>query len=244
MADPAPDAAGQAQPGADLTGLSVPVEAEEEAARIEEGRRLFEGEGDFVHAAQTLEGLPAPVLPEIAFAGRSNVGKSSLINALTGRRALARVSGQPGRTRQLNFFALAERLVLVDMPGYGYAQAARAIKEDWQGTMFAFLRGRPTLRRVVLLLDARVEVKENDRQVLDLLDRAAVTYQLVLTKSDALKPPALAAKEAEIAALARRHPAAHPVVLTTSSVTGDGIAALRAELAELALRAGYSSGPT
>jgi GTP-binding protein len=257
MADPAADPPGQAQPGAHLSEPD-PAAAEaarleaarleaarleaarleagrlEEAARIEAGRRLFEGEGAFFHAAQTLDGLPPPDLPEVAFAGRSNVGKSSLVNAVTGRRALARVSGHPGRTRQLNFFALAGRLVLVDMPGYGYARAARAIKEDWQGTMFAFLRGRPTLRRVVLLLDARVEVKTNDREVLALLDKAAVTYQLVLTKADALKPPALAAKQAEVAALARAHPAAHPVVLTTSSVTGDGIDALRATLAELA----------
>lgn len=214
---------------------SEPDHAEDEAERIEAGRRLFEGEGRFFHAAQTLDGLPPSALPEIAFAGRSNVGKSSLINALTGRRALARVSGQPGRTRQLNFFDLGGRLVLVDMPGYGYAQAARAIKEDWQGTMFAFLRGRPTLRRVVLLLDARVEVKANDREVLDLLDRAAVIYQLVLTKADAVKPAALATKQQELGALAKRHPAAHPIVLTTSSQNGEGIAALRATLAELAV---------
>ena len=232
MADHAADPADQAEPGANLTDTRDP--AAEEAARLEAGRLLFEGEGAFFHAAQTLEGLPPTAQPEIAFAGRSNVGKSSLINALTGRRALARVSSQPGRTRQLNFFDLSGRLVLVDMPGYGYAQAARSIKEDWQGTMFAFLRGRPTLRRVVLLLDARVEIKENDRAVLDLLDKAAVTYQLVLTKADAVKPPALAAKQGEVEALARRHPAAHPTVLTTSSQTGAGIDLLRAALAELA----------
>lgn len=173
-------------------------------------------------------------MPEIAFAGRSNVGKSSLVNALTGRRGLARASGQPGRTKQLNFFNLGGRLVLVDMPGYGYAQAARAVKEDWQGLMFDFLRGRPTLRRVVLLLDARVEVKDSDRAVLDLLDRAAVAYQLVLTKADDVKPPTLAGKQAEILALSRVHPAAHPEVLTTSAETGEGIPALRAALAGLA----------
>ncbi len=141
--------------------------------------------------------------PEVAFAGRSNVGKSSLLNALTGRRALARVSGEPGRTRQLNFFDLGGRLTLVDMPGYGYARAGKAVKQDWQGMMFDYLRGRPTLRRVMLLLDARIEVKEADVAVMDLLDRAAVTFQLVLTKADGVKPAALARKLDEARALAR-----------------------------------------
>ncbi len=211
------------------------AEAEQrEAARIEAGRLLFAGPCDFFFAAQRLDQLPPAELSEVAFAGRSNVGKSTLINALTGRRALARASSQPGRTKQLNFFDLGRRLVLVDMPGYGYAQAAREVKEDWQGLMFEFLRGRPTLRRVILLLDARIEVKESDRAVMDLLDRAAVTYQLVATKADQVKPPKLAVKEAEVAALAREHPAAHVAPLVTSSETGLGIAALRATLAELA----------
>ncbi len=165
------------------------------------------------------------------------MGKSTLVNALTGRRALARASSQPGRTKQLNFFNLGDRLTLVDMPGYGYAQAARAVKEDWQGLMFDFLRGRPTLRRVVLLLDARIELKANDLEVMKLLDRAAVIFQLVLTKSDAVRPNALAAKIAEVAALVRAHPAAHPEVVATSSETGAGIPELRAGLAELALPA-------
>ena len=178
--------------------------------------------------------MPPPAGPEVAFAGRSNVGKSSLVNALTGRRTLARTSNQPGRTRQLNFFDLGGRLTLVDMPGYGYAQASRDVKEDWQGLMFDYLRGRPTLRRVLLLLDARIEVKETDGQVMDLLDRAAVTYQLVLTKTDAVTPAALGAKRAEAAALARKHPAAHPEALDTSSETGAGVPELRAALAELA----------
>jgi len=170
----------------------------------------------------------------VAFAGRSNVGKSSLLNALTGRRALARISNQPGRTRQLNFFDLGGRLTLVDMPGYGYAQASRDVKEDWQGLMFDYLRGRPTLRRIALLLDSRIEVKETDRQVMDLLDQAAVTFQLVLTKTDAVRPDQAAAKLVEAAALARAHPAAHPDVVSTSSETGAGIDVLRAALAELA----------
>ena len=208
-------------------------EEDRRLAALEAGRLLFAAECRFFFAAQRLDQLPAPGLPEVAFAGRSNVGKSSLINALTGRRTLARSSSQPGRTKQLNFFDLGERLVLVDMPGYGFAQAAKAVKEDWQGLMFNFLRGRPTLRRVVLLLDARVEVKDSDIAALDLLDRAAVIYQLVLTKADSVKPAALERKQAEVAALARKRPAAYPVTLTTSSETGLGIAELRAELATL-----------
>ena len=162
------------------------------------------------------------------------MGKSSLINALTGRRALARASNTPGRTRQLNFFDLGERLAIVDMPGYGYAQAGHAIKRDWQGLMLDYLRGRPSLARVVLLLDARVEVKESDTTVMDLLDLAAVTFQIVLTKVDAVKPPRLAAKLAEVQGLARAHAAAYPDVVATSSETGDGIPVLRAQLAQLA----------
>ena len=204
---------------------------------LEAGRLLFAGACDFVFAAQRLDGLPPASLPEVAFAGRSNVGKSSLLNALTGRHGLARASNTPGRTRQLNFFDLGGRLMLVDMPGYGFAQASRGVKEDWQDLMFAYLRGRATLRRVLLLLDARIEVKQSDREVMDLLDRAAVTYQLVLTKTDALREAALAAKCGEAQALARAHPAAFPEIATTSSETGEGIASLRAALAELALPA-------
>ena len=218
-------------------------EADHEAANgplltpeaIEAGRLLFAQECRFVFAAQRQDQLPPPGLPEIAFAGRSNVGKSSLVNALTGRRALARASNTPGRTRQLNFFDLGDRLTLVDMPGYGYAQAAKEIKADWQGLMFDYLRGRPTLQRVVLLLDSRIELKASDLTVMDLLDRAAVTYQLVLTKADSTKPAALAQKQAEITALARKHPAAYPWIATTSSETGQGMEELRAELAGLAV---------
>ena len=170
----------------------------------------------------------------MAFAGRSNVGKSSLVNALTGRNALARTSSQPGRTKQLNFFNLGGRLGLVDMPGYGFAVAAKEVKEDWQGLMFDYLRGRTTLRRVILLLDARVEVKDNDLEAIGLLDRAAVLYRIVLTKADSVKPAALARKQAEVLALARKHPAALSDILTTSSAGGLGIAELRADLAGLA----------
>ncbi len=209
-------------------------DAAEEAARIEAGRLLFAQECKFFYAAQRIDQLPETGRPEVAFAGRSNVGKSSLINALTGRKSLARASNTPGRTRQLNFFDLGERLTLVDMPGYGYAQAGKEIKADWQGLMFDYLRGRPTLQRVVLLMDSRIELKESDHTVMDLLDRAAVTYQLVLTKADGVKPAALAKKQAEILALTSKHAAAFPIIVTTSSETGLGVELVRADLAGLA----------
>jgi GTP-binding protein len=255
MAHHAPHAPGPARIGTDVTGgtraTALPLPLREGGASVatltppaphtapdpedlEAGRVLFAGACHFVQAAQALDHLPAPAGPEVAFAGRSNVGKSSLLNALTGRHALARVSAAPGRTRQLNFFDLAGRLTLVDMPGYGYARAPQDVKADWQGLMFDFLRGRPTLRRVMLLLDARIEIKPADTAVLDLLDRAAVAYQLVLTKIDAVKPPALARKRDEAERLARAHPAAHPDVLPTSSESGEGIPELRAALAALA----------
>lgn len=217
MGDHAPDDAAKAGAGADLD--------------LEEGRLLFAGASRFMLAVAGLDQLPPPGVPEIAVAGRSNVGKSSLVNALSGHRALARASGQPGRTQQLILFDIAERLILVDMPGYGYAEAPKTLKAGWQGLMFEYLRGRPSLRRALLLLDARIEVKASDLAAMDLLDRAAVTYQLVLTKADALRPQALAAKRAVIERLARARPAAYPEVLTTSSRTGLGIPELRAAIA-------------
>lgn len=216
-------------------GLAEAADEASRAALSEAGRLLFAGECGFVHAAQTLEQLPPPRGPEVAFAGRSNVGKSSLLNALTGRRALARVSATPGRTKQLNFFDLAGRLTLVDMPGYGYAEAAKSVKEAWQGAMFGYLRGRPTLRRVVLLIDARVGFKPADAAAMAMLDEAAVAFQLVLTKVDKVKPGPLAAIVAKAEAVARAHTAAHPLALATSAEAGTGIAELRAELASLAL---------
>jgi GTP-binding protein len=199
---------------------------------LEAGRKLFAGGCEFFYAAQTLEGLPAPRGTEIAFAGRSNVGKSSLLNALTGRKALARVSHQPGRTRQLNFFECQNApLVLVDMPGYGYAEAPQSIKRDWQGLMLDYLRGRPNLSRVFLLLDSRVEIKTSDETVMELLDQSAVSYQLVLTKADDVKPNALKRKQAEVVALAAKHPAAFSEVITTSSQKGTGVEDLRAVIA-------------
>lgn len=157
------------------------------------------------------------------------------MNALTGRKTLARASSEPGRTKQLNFFNLADRLMLVDMPGYGYAKAAKSVKEDWQEMMFDYLRGRPGLKRVMLLLDARIELKPHDEEVMKLLDRAAVSFQIVLTKCDAVKPAPLARKEEAILAVARRHAAACPFLSLSSSETGQGIEQLRAELAEFAL---------
>jgi GTP-binding protein len=228
MADHASHAADAAEPrppGLTPSGLT------DEA--LEAGRKLFAAECRFFFGAQKLEQLPPPAGAEIAFAGRSNVGKSSLLNALTGRRALARTSSEPGRTRQLNFFDLGARLTLVDMPGYGYARASKDIKADWQGMMFDYLRGRPTLARVMLLLDARIEVKQADRDVMTLLDRAAVTYQVVLTKADGLKPAGLARKQDEVAELIRKHPAAFPEIATSSAETGAGIPELRAVLAAL-----------
>ncbi|MBK1657846.1 YihA family ribosome biogenesis GTP-binding protein [Paracraurococcus ruber] len=207
---------------------------EQRAALIEAGRLLFARPCEFFYASQRIDQLPPVTGPELAFCGRSNVGKSSLVNALTGRKALARVSHTPGRTKQLNFFDLGGRLTLVDMPGYGYAQASKSVKADWQGLMFDFLRGRPTLRRVLLLLDARIETKAGDLAAMELLNDAAVAFQIVLTKADDAKPYWLRKRQEEAEALARKHTAGHPLVIATSSETGLGIPELRAEIAALA----------
>jgi GTP-binding protein len=208
--------------------------AERPPEEIEAARKLFAGPCEFVSGAASVESLPPATRPEVAFAGRSNVGKSSLVNALTGRRTLARVSAKPGHTRQVNFFDLAERLLLVDLPGYGFAQVSRSMKETWQDLASAYLRGRPTLKRVCLLIDSRHGVKESDRETMRNLDSAAVSYQLILTKVDQLKsadvPRAIAAAEV----VARKHGAAHPEVLPTSSESGFGIAELRAEIMAVA----------
>ncbi|MFT8242595.1 ribosome biogenesis GTP-binding protein YihA/YsxC [Roseomonas sp. BN140053] len=207
---------------------------EEQAAALEAGRLLFARPCEFFFAAQQIDKLPPSSLPEVAFCGRSNVGKSSLVNALTGQKTLARVSNTPGRTKQLNFFDLGGRLVLVDMPGYGYAQASKAVKADWQGLMFDYLRGRPNLRRVILLMDARIETKASDLAAMDLLGEAAVPFQLVLTKADDAKAYWLNKRQEEMAAFVKKRTAAHPTVITTSSENGLGIPELRAEIAALA----------
>jgi GTP-binding protein len=211
-----------------------PPEAAPDEAAEEEGRKLFAGSCDFVTGAARTSALPADTLPEIAFAGRSNVGKSSLINALTGRSALARVSHTPGRTQQLNFFELGHRLMLVDLPGYGFAQASKQEVQSWTALTRRYLRGRASLRRVLLLIDARHGIKEPDRPIMALLDEAAVSYQVVLTKADKPTKTALDATVAAVAEELKRHVAAHPVIHLTSAHEGSGIAQLRASLAALA----------
>jgi GTP-binding protein len=204
----------------------------------EQGRLLFAGPCEFMFGSVKSDDLPPLGPPEIAFAGRSNVGKSSLINALTNRKTLARVSHTPGRTQQLNFFALggepgAERLRLVDMPGYGYAAVGKEKVANWSKSMRDYLRGRATLARVFVLVDGRRGVKPVDEEMFDLLDRAAVSYQIVLTKHDELKPSErVAVLDAVQAALAKR-PAAFPQIVFTSSHVGEGVAALRASVALL-----------
>jgi GTP-binding protein len=202
-------------------------------AEIEAARKLFAGPCEFIAGAASLESMIPISLPEIAFAGRSNVGKSSLVNALTGRRALARTSSSPGHTRQINFFDLAGRLLLVDLPGYGFAQVSRSMKETWQDLASAYLRGRPTLKRVCLLIDSRHGVKDADRETMKNLDAAAVSYQLVLTKTDQLKEAAIARAVHDAETVARKHGAAHPQALATSSLSGFGLPELRAEIASL-----------
>ncbi|HMA15035.1 MAG: ribosome biogenesis GTP-binding protein YihA/YsxC [Bacteroidota bacterium] len=212
----------------------APIDEASEAA-LEAGRLLFAGPCDFLISAADEYDLPAlGGGAEVAFAGRSNVGKSSLLNALTGRKTLARTSNTPGRTRLLNFFSLGGRLILVDLPGYGYARASRSDIERWTQLTRGYLKGRPQLRRVCLLIDARHGIKGSDRQVMEELDTAAVSYQIVLTKADKVKPGPLQRLIAETEAMVARNPAAHPRCLATSSASGAGIPELRAALAALA----------
>lgn len=209
-------------------------EGDSTRAESESARHLFAQECTFVRGVARLPDLPDPVLPEIAFAGRSNVGKSSLLNALTGRKTLARTSNTPGRTRELNFFNLAGRLMLVDLPGYGYARASKSDIARWNETLRAYLRGRPNLQRLCLLIDARHGLKDGDAEMMEMLDAAAVVYRVVLTKMDKVK---LADREATIEAVAealKNHPAALPEPLTTSARKNSGISELRADLAMLA----------
>jgi GTP-binding protein len=200
---------------------------------IEAGRRLFAGEWRFVAAAGSPASLPPMRGTEIAFAGRSNVGKSSLINALTGRKALARTSRTPGRTQELIFFTGGERLNVVDMPGYGYAAAAKSKVATWTELIHAFLRGRSNLARVYVLIDARHGLKDTDDQVFEALGQVAVSHQIVLTKADEIMPDELTRRIAEVEATLTKRPAAFPGVLTTSAREGTGIPELRAAVARL-----------
>jgi GTP-binding protein len=224
---------------ASRSGVGAAGEMTDDAVVRERGRLLFAASCDFVHAATRSDDLPSVGASEIAFAGRSNVGKSSLVNALTGRRTLARVSKEPGRTRQLNFFRLGPdargaRLMLVDMPGYGFARAPKPLLKEWGALIGNYLVGRAALRRVLVLIDARFGPKMQDRELFAMLDRAAVSWQLVLTKCDQLGEAALAARHAETLAELAQHVAAHPQLIMTSSRDGVGIEELRASLATLA----------
>ena len=202
-------------------------------AEIEAGRRLFAGEWNFRSAAGSLASLPPMTGPEIAFAGRSNVGKSSLINALTGRRALARISNTPGRTQQLIFFGGPRPLIVVDMPGYGYAATAKRKVAAWTRLIADYLHGRTTLARVYLLIDARHGLKTADDAILDTLGEAAVSHEIVLTKCDQISQTILAERIAAVTAAMRKRPAAFPDLIATSAKSGAGIAQLRAAIARL-----------
>lgn len=191
----------------------------------------------FVMGGVALDAMPPQDWPEIAFAGRSNVGKSSLVNALTGQKTLAKASNTPGRTREVNFFLLADRLMMVDLPGYGYAKAARKEVKQWNRLVMDYLTGRPNLRRVLLLIDSRHGIKENDEEIMTVLDDAAVSYQIVLTKADKIKTAELEALVAATPPLLKRHPAAMTRILPTSSEKRWGISDLREELTAIAASA-------
>ncbi len=212
---------------------------------LEVGRLLFAQTCDFVMGVRTEVDLPPVELPEVAFAGRSNVGKSSLLNALTNRRTLARTSNTPGRTREVNFFRLGGRLMLVDLPGYGYARAGKEEIARWNELIGDYLRGRGNLLRVYLLIDARRGIGAPDRKVMELLDKAAVVYQVVLTKIDKVKPGPLGKVQAATEAELKRHGAAYPEILATSSKNKIGVEILRATAATLAEedRVSYMQGP-
>ncbi|WEK42294.1 MAG: ribosome biogenesis GTP-binding protein YihA/YsxC [Candidatus Sphingomonas colombiensis] len=210
--------------------MTAPFENEQ----IEAARKIFAGPIEFLKSAPALQFLPDAIVPEVAFAGRSNVGKSSLINALTGRKALARTSVTPGRTQELNFFDVGTPLAfrVVDMPGYGFAKAPKDMVKKWRFLVNDYLRGRQQLKRALVLIDSRHGIKEVDREILEMLDRAAVSYRLVLTKADKVKATDLAAVAERTAEEVRKRPAAHPDIIATSSEGGMGIPELRAAVIE------------
>ena len=199
----------------------------------EAGRLLFAGPVDFVKGVVAMSGLPAADRLEVCFAGRSNVGKSSLINALTGRKSLARASNTPGRTQEINFFALGEQRYLVDLPGYGYAEAPKPIVAKWQALLKSYLAGRQTLRRAFVLVDTRHGVKAVDEEILTLLDRSAVTFQVVMTKADKVLKADRDAAILQVQGALAKHAAAYPEIVVTSSEKGDGIETLRAIIATM-----------
>ena len=208
--------------------------AEFEPSELELGRKLFAGETDFLKGVVAMDGLPPADRLEVCFAGRSNVGKSSLINALTGRKGLARASNTPGRTQEINFFTLGEERYLVDLPGYGFANAPVKVVEKWQRLLKSYLAGRQNLRRAFVLIDARHGIKAVDEEILTLLDTTAVTFQAVLTKADKVKADDRERVMAQVRTALSKHPAAFPEIVLTSSEKGDGIDTLRAIIATLA----------
>ena len=204
----------------------TPDDSEREA-----GRKLFAQTAEFLKGVVAMSGLPPADRVEVCFAGRSNVGKSTLINALTGRKALARASNTPGRTQEINFFSLTEKLYLVDLPGYGFANAPVAVVEKWQRLLKSYLTGRPTLRRAFVLVDSRHGIKAPDQDIMTMLDKAAVTFQVVMTKTDKMKAPELAKVMTRVRADLAKHPAAFPELILTSSDKGTGIETLRSVIA-------------
>jgi GTP-binding protein len=216
-----------------MNALPFPLAEEPDLPSREAGRLLFAGPVDFVKGVTTMAALPPADRLEICFAGRSNVGKSSLINALTGRKSLARASNTPGRTQEINYFALGEARYMVDLPGYGYAEAPVAVVAKWQALLRQYLAGRQTLRRAFVLIDTRHGVKAVDEEILTLLDRSAVTFQVVMTKADKVHASDHAAILDQVRGALAKHPAAYPEIVLTSSEKGDGIEALRAIIAGL-----------
>ncbi|CAM3368464.1 ribosome biogenesis GTP-binding protein YihA/YsxC [Paracoccus nototheniae] len=213
--------------------VAFPTAPDPDPEAAEAARLLFAGPVDFVKGVVHMDGLPPPNRPEVCFAGRSNVGKSSLINALTGRKGIARASNTPGRTQEINYFALGEQAYLVDLPGYGYAKAPLAIVAKWQALLKSYLAGRQTLRRAFCLIDSRHGVKDVDHEIMTLLDRSAVPFQVVMTKTDKLGPNALPPVLDQVREALQKHPAAYPELVVTSSEKGLGIATLRTIIAGL-----------
>ena len=213
--------------------LPFPVTKAPDEVTFELGRKLFAGQTDFLKGVVAMSGLPPADRTEVCFAGRSNVGKSTLINALTGRKGLARASNTPGRTQEINYFTLSESHYLVDLPGYGYANAPLPVVEKWQKLLKSYLAGRQTLRRAFVLVDARHGIKAVDEEIMSLLDSAAVTFQCVLTKTDKVKPKDLDKVLAQVRSKLAPHPAAFPELILTSSEKGDGIPTLRSTIATL-----------